>query len=319
MLTSIPGITVMVREAVLVYPGDGPVVGQGQEVPAGVLVVRHQLLRGHRAVRVGGVDVQVPRNHAPGAVKGLARRGTSALLTMRQRAGAPRQGDVRGQAGPASRPLQSGGGDDTQRPAATGAHPRRRRLPFRAPATQHFGPGAVERVGGRGGAPRRPAGPGHLRPRGGQAGIAGRVRDLLEGAGVATALYAEVEPEPSVASIERALEVCRLQGAQGRAAGPARPPGGGRRGERPGQHQGGLPAPGQPRPPAAVLRGGAGAPDGPPDDPHPHHRRHRQRGDPQRHLRRHRAPAQGGDRQPPPAGQRRARRSGSDPRACPRG
>ena len=87
--------------------------------------------------------------------------------------------------------------------------------PFRAPATQHFGPGAVERVAdeaGRLGARRALviSDPGVE-----QAGIAGRVRDLLEGAGVATALYAEVEPEPSVASIERALQVLQeLQGAQ---------------------------------------------------------------------------------------------------------
>ena len=87
--------------------------------------------------------------------------------------------------------------------------------PFRAPATQHFGPGAVERVAdeaGRLGARRALviSDPGVA-----QAGIAGRVRDLLEGAGVATALYAEVEPEPSVASIERALQVLQeLQGAQ---------------------------------------------------------------------------------------------------------
>ena len=87
--------------------------------------------------------------------------------------------------------------------------------PFRAPSTQHFGPGAVERVAdeaGRLGARRALviSDPGVE-----QAGIAGRVRDLLEGAGVATALYAEVEPEPSVASIERALQVLQeLQGAQ---------------------------------------------------------------------------------------------------------
>ena len=48
------------------------------------------------------------------------------------------------------------------------------------------------------------------------------MRDLLEGAGVATGLYAEVEPEPSVASIERALQV--LQELQGAQATPAEGP-----------------------------------------------------------------------------------------------
>ena len=94
--------------------------------------------------------------------------------------------------------------------------------PFRAPAT-HFGPGAVERVAdeaGRLGARRALviSDPGVE-----QAGIAGRVRDLLEGAGVATALYAEVEPEPSVASIERA------PGAAGAPGGPGDPRGRARR------------------------------------------------------------------------------------------
>jgi alcohol dehydrogenase len=87
--------------------------------------------------------------------------------------------------------------------------------PFRAPATQHFGPGAIERVADeaqRLGARRALviSDPGVA-----GAGIAGRVRDLLEGAGVATSLYAEVEPEPSVASIERALLVAQESAQRG--------------------------------------------------------------------------------------------------------
>jgi alcohol dehydrogenase len=75
---------------------------------------------------------------------------------------------------------------------------------FRAPPSHFFGAGAVERVGDearRLGARRALVitDPGVER-----AGIAGRVRDLLEAAGVATGLYADVEPEPSVASVERA-------------------------------------------------------------------------------------------------------------------
>jgi alcohol dehydrogenase len=80
---------------------------------------------------------------------------------------------------------------------------------FRAPETQYFGRGAVERVGDE--AKRLGAGrvlvisdPGVAR-----AGIATRVRDLLEGAGVATGLYTDVEPEPSIASVERAFEVAK--------------------------------------------------------------------------------------------------------------
>jgi len=81
--------------------------------------------------------------------------------------------------------------------------------PFRAPETQHVGRGAVERVGDearRLGAARVlvVSDPGVAR-----AGIATRVRDLLEGAGVTTGLYTDVEPEPSVASVERAFEAAR--------------------------------------------------------------------------------------------------------------
>jgi alcohol dehydrogenase len=72
------------------------------------------------------------------------------------------------------------------------------------PATQHFGAGAVERVGEeaqRLGARRAlvVSDPGVT-----EAGIAGRVRDLLAGAGVTAGLYDAVEPEPSVESVERA-------------------------------------------------------------------------------------------------------------------
>jgi alcohol dehydrogenase class IV len=78
-------------------------------------------------------------------------------------------------------------------------------FPFRVPASQLFGAGAVEQVGEeakRLGARRALVitDPGVAR-----AGIAGRVRDLLEAAGIATGLYDQVEPEPSVASVERAV------------------------------------------------------------------------------------------------------------------
>ncbi|MGH2352832.1 MAG: iron-containing alcohol dehydrogenase [Chloroflexota bacterium] len=78
-------------------------------------------------------------------------------------------------------------------------------FPFRAPSTQHFGAGAVERVGEeaqRLGARRALV---ITDPGVAKAGIAGRVRDLLEAAGIATGLYDQVEPEPSVASVERAV------------------------------------------------------------------------------------------------------------------
>jgi alcohol dehydrogenase len=87
--------------------------------------------------------------------------------------------------------------------------------PFRAPETQYFGRGAVERVADE--AKRLGAGrvlvvsdPGVAR-----AGIAARVRDLLEGAGVATGLYTDVEPEPSIASVERAFEVAKRGAGDG--------------------------------------------------------------------------------------------------------
>ncbi len=82
-------------------------------------------------------------------------------------------------------------------------------FPFRVPATQHFGAGAVERVADearRLGARRALvlSDPGVAR-----AGVAGRVRELLEGAGIASGLYDAVEPEPSVASVERAFDAAR--------------------------------------------------------------------------------------------------------------
>src|SRR5919108_1831990 len=89
-------------------------------------------------------------------------------------------------------------------------------FPFRVPPVQHFGPGAVERVGDeaqRLGARRALVitDPGVAR-----AGIAGRVRELLEAAGVTTGIYDQVEPEPSVASVERAYDAARA-GAAGAA------------------------------------------------------------------------------------------------------
>src|SRR5688572_16839879 len=75
---------------------------------------------------------------------------------------------------------------------------------FRVPPSHFFGSGAVERIGDearRLGAQRALVitDPGVERT-----GIAARVRELLGAAGIATGLYAEVQPEPSVASVERA-------------------------------------------------------------------------------------------------------------------
>jgi alcohol dehydrogenase len=81
--------------------------------------------------------------------------------------------------------------------------------PFRVPSSQIFGSGAVERVAEevkRLGAQRALV---ITDPGVAKAGIAGRVRDLLEAGGVATGLYDQVEPEPSVASIERATGALR--------------------------------------------------------------------------------------------------------------
>jgi alcohol dehydrogenase len=82
-------------------------------------------------------------------------------------------------------------------------------LPFRVPAAQFFGPGAVEKIGDeakRLGLSRAlvVTDPGVAR-----AGIADHVRSLLEAAGVATGVYDQVEPEPSVASVERAVEAAQ--------------------------------------------------------------------------------------------------------------
>lgn len=77
--------------------------------------------------------------------------------------------------------------------------------PFRAPAAQFFGQGAVERVGDeakRLGAKRVlvVTDPGVAR-----AGIAARVAERLGAAGLEVLVYDQVEPEPSVASVERAV------------------------------------------------------------------------------------------------------------------
>lgn len=87
--------------------------------------------------------------------------------------------------------------------------------PFRVPPAQLFGAGAVEQLGGeatRLGLSRVlvVTDPGVAR-----AGIADRVRALLDAAGVASSLYDQVEPEPSVASVERAAELASSGGYDG--------------------------------------------------------------------------------------------------------
>lgn len=89
--------------------------------------------------------------------------------------------------------------------------------PFRVPPTHYFGFGAVERVGEearRLGARRAlvVTDPGVAR-----AGIAGRVRELLEAVGISTGLYDQVEPEPSVTSVERAFAAAAAGHADGGA------------------------------------------------------------------------------------------------------
>ncbi len=84
--------------------------------------------------------------------------------------------------------------------------------PFRVPSSQVFGAGAVERVADeakRLGAKRALV---ITDPGVAKAGIAGRVRELLEAAGMATGVYDQVEPEPSVASVERALDALQQAG-----------------------------------------------------------------------------------------------------------
>jgi alcohol dehydrogenase len=86
---------------------------------------------------------------------------------------------------------------------------------FRVPQTHVFGVGAIEQIG----AEARRLGlqktlivtdPGVAR-----AGIAGLVQQLLEAAGFATALYDQAEPEPSVASVERAAAAAMGGGYDG--------------------------------------------------------------------------------------------------------
>src|SRR5262245_15327170 len=81
--------------------------------------------------------------------------------------------------------------------------------PFRVPQSQIFGAGAIERIGDeakRLGVTRALV---VTDPGVAKAGIAGRVRELLEAAGVKTGLYDQVEPEPSVASVERAVDALK--------------------------------------------------------------------------------------------------------------
>ncbi|MGI8424524.1 MAG: iron-containing alcohol dehydrogenase [Chloroflexota bacterium] len=77
--------------------------------------------------------------------------------------------------------------------------------PFRVPPALFFGAGAVELMGGeskRLGVARALV---VTDPGVAKAGIAGHVRELLEVAGVTSGLYDQVETEPSVASVERAV------------------------------------------------------------------------------------------------------------------
>jgi alcohol dehydrogenase len=79
-------------------------------------------------------------------------------------------------------------------------------FPFRVPAAQFFGGGAVEKIADeakRLGVRRALV---VTDPGVANAGIADRVRGLLDASGVTTGLYDQVEPEPSVASVERAAE-----------------------------------------------------------------------------------------------------------------
>jgi alcohol dehydrogenase len=89
--------------------------------------------------------------------------------------------------------------------------------PFRVPGSQIFGAGAVERVGDE--AKRVGARQALVitDPGVAKAGIARRVQDLLEAAGIHTGLYDQVEPEPSVASVERALQALEAGTSGGEA------------------------------------------------------------------------------------------------------
>jgi alcohol dehydrogenase class IV len=89
-------------------------------------------------------------------------------------------------------------------------------FPFRVPPSQYFGPGAVEQVG----AEARQLGANRalvITDSGvAKAGIAARVREILEQAGVTCSVYDQVELEPSVTSVERAFEALQA-GAPGGA------------------------------------------------------------------------------------------------------
>ncbi|HET7770922.1 MAG TPA: iron-containing alcohol dehydrogenase [Chloroflexota bacterium] len=77
-------------------------------------------------------------------------------------------------------------------------------FPFRVPQTQLFGAGAIEQIGAEADRLGLKKTLVVTDPGVAKAGVADRVRQLLEGAGVATQVYDQAESEPSVASVERA-------------------------------------------------------------------------------------------------------------------
>ncbi|CAA9209196.1 MAG: Alcohol dehydrogenase [uncultured Chloroflexi bacterium] len=91
--------------------------------------------------------------------------------------------------------------------------------PFRVPPAQLFGAGAVEQIG----VEAKRLGTRHALivtdPGVTRAGISSRVRELLEAAGISTGTYEEVQPEPTVAGVERAYDATL-------GAAPAGSPGG---------------------------------------------------------------------------------------------
>lgn len=89
--------------------------------------------------------------------------------------------------------------------------------PFRVPQSQIFGFGAVERVGEeakRLGAQRALV---VTDPGVAKTGIAGRVRELVEAAGIKTGVYDQVQPEPSIASVEQAFAAAQAGAPDGGA------------------------------------------------------------------------------------------------------